>query len=370
MILQYSLSCSSAPTKIPVNKDPKTRRKPKGSMSERLSRFAAAAALSLRRDFPLTVFMQDPVFKTPTAWTWNATVERELPVATRLSVSYVGRRGYYNSRLRNVSALQPGTLQANPGVNADFLRPYKGFGAVSLLENAGQSKYHGLQISADRRGVSGLGFSASYTLSRVQDDASALTTILPNAFDAKSFWGNADFDRTHVALFNIIYDLPAFSGQSQAVRSIFGNWGLVGTSQIQSGTPFSAQFNADYAGIGPGGGPQLWNQVGDPKVERTDFTTSKLWFNRAAFAAPAAGTFGVQQRNALRNPTGWEANVSIHRRFPVAENQRVEFRWEAFNVFNHPNLENAVNNPTSGSFGLITGKNGNRTMQASLQYVF
>ena len=53
--------------------------------------------------------MQDPVFKTPTAWTWNTTVERELPASTRLSLSYVGRRGYYNSRLRNVSQeLRPG----------------------------------------------------------------------------------------------------------------------------------------------------------------------------------------------------------------------------------------------------------------------
>jgi hypothetical protein len=325
-----------------------------------------------RRDFPLTVFMQDPVFRTPTAWTWNATVERELPATTRLSVSYVGRRGYYNSRLRNISQLTPGTLQANPGVNADFLRPFKGFGVVNLLENAGQSKYNGLQVSVERRRASGLGFTASYSFSRVQDDASALTTVLPNALDAKSFWGIADFDRTHSLLINTIYNLPTLSGRSQVVRSIFGNWGLVGVTQIQSGTPFSvrAPTGVDYAGIGPGGGQQFWNQVGDPKIMRTDFTTSAVWFNKAAFAAPAAGTFGAQPRNALRNPGSWEANLSVHRNFPVTEGQRFEFRWEAFNVFNHPNLGDAGNNPTMGSFGLVTSKDGNRTMQVSLQYVF
>jgi hypothetical protein len=82
------------------------------------------------------------------------------------------------------------------------------------------------------------------------------------------------------------------------------------------------------------------------------------------------GTFGNQPRNALRNPGSWEANLSIHRNFPLAERQRMEFRWEAFNVFNHPNLGAANNNPTAGSFGLITSKDGNRTMQVSLQYVF
>ncbi|PYS33218.1 MAG: hypothetical protein DMG14_32330 [Acidobacteria bacterium] len=323
-----------------------------------------------RRDFPLTVFMQDPVFKTPTAWTWNATVERELPATTRLSVSYVGRRGYYNSRLRNISQLPAGTLQANPGVNADYLRLFKGFGVVSLLENASQSKYNGLQISMERRRPSGLGFTASYTLSRVNDDASALTTILPNAFDAKSFWGPADFDRTHSFLINTLYGLPSLSGQSAPVRWVFGNWGLVGVTQIQSGTPFTVQFSADYAGIGPGGGAQFWNEVGDPKIKRTEFTTSAVWFNKAAFAQPAPGTFGIQPRNALRNPGSWEQNLSIHRRFPVTERQRLEFRWEAFNVFNHPNLGAANNNPTQGSFGLVTTKDGNRTMQIMLQYVF
>ncbi|HYR84485.1 MAG TPA: TonB-dependent receptor [Terriglobia bacterium] len=331
-----------------------------------------------RRDFPLTVFMQDPVFKTPTAWTWNATVERELPATTRLSVSYVGRRGYYNSRLRNISQLAPGTLQANPGVNADFLRPYKGFGVISLLENAGQSKYNGLQVSLERRRASGLGFTASYSFSRVKDDASALTTILPNAFDAKSFWGIADFDRTHSLLINTIYSFPSLTGQSQLVRWVFGNWGLVGVTQIQSGTPFSLAFASDYAGIGPGGGMQFWNQIRDPKIQRTKFTTSAVWFNKDAFAAPAAGTFGVQPRNALRNPGSWEANMSLHRNFPVTEGQRLEFRLEAFNVFNHPNpgspgapaVNPVNNNPTQGSFGLVTAKDGNRTMQVSLQYVF
>jgi len=120
----------------------------------------------------------------------------------------------------------------------------------------------------------------------------------------------------------------------------------------------------------PSGGAQFWNQAGDPNIKRTNFTTSAVWFNKAAFAAPAPGTFGVQPRNALRNPANWEANLSVHRTFPVAERQRLEFRWEAFNVFNHPNLDAANNNPTQGSFGLVTSKTGNRTMQVILQYVF
>jgi hypothetical protein len=325
---------------------------------------------ALRRDFPLTVFALDPIFKTPTAWTWNATVERELPTTTRLTVSYVGRRGYFNSRLRNINQLPAGALQANAGANADFLRPYKGFGPINLLENASESKYHGLQISAQRRAARGLILSTSYTLSRSKDNASALTTVLPDAFDAKDFWGISDFDRLHSFVINYMYELPTFSGQAQAVRWILGGWGVAGITQFESGSPFSVTFSQDYAGVGAGSGQQFWNQVGDPKIKQTSFTTSSIWFNKDAFVAPSPGTFGTQKRNALSHPGAWSTNLSLHRRFRVTEGQQLELRWEAFNAFNHPSLGTAVNNPTSGSFGQITSKTGNRTMQINLQYVF
>jgi hypothetical protein len=107
------------------------------------------------------------------------------------------------------------------------------------------------------------------------------------------------------------------------------------------------------------------------QVTRTSFTNSAVWFNREAFMKPDAGTFGVQPRNALRNPSFWEWNLSVLRRFRVTENQALDVRWEAFNALNHPHLSSANSNPTSGSFGLVTSKTGDRrTMQVVLQYRF
>lgn len=141
--------------------------------------------------------------------------------------------------------------------------------------------------------------------------------------------------------------------------------------QVQSGAPFSVRFGQDYAGVGPGSGSQFWNQVGDPlQVERTKFTDSAVWFNRNAFAQPAPGTFGKQPRNGLRHPGFWGWNLSVLRRFRITERQAFDFRWEAFNVLNHPTLGGANSNPTSGTFGLVTSKTGNRTMQVVLQYHF
>ena len=84
------------------------------------------------------------------------TVERQLGLETVVSVAYVGRRGLHRQRERNINQLLPGTLQANPGVNPDFLRPYKGFGVIRVTNNDANSMYNGLQLSANRRFSRGL----------------------------------------------------------------------------------------------------------------------------------------------------------------------------------------------------------------------
>ena len=146
--------------------------------------------------------------------------------------------------------------------------------------------------------------------------------------------------------------------------------GCGGGVQFQSGAPFSVRSNDDFAGVGPGSGSQFWNLVGDPTIARTPFTTSATWFNPAAFARPAAGTFGVQPRNSLRNPHTWNLDMGLRKIVPVRSTNRVEFRVEAFNVLNHPNWGGANSNPTSGSFGLVTGKSGERVIQLATKYMF
>ena len=72
---------------------------------------------------------------------WSAGVQREVPCGFTVDMTYVGRKGLYLQRERNINQLQPGTIQANPGVNIAALRPYTGYGAIRLSENAGESRY-------------------------------------------------------------------------------------------------------------------------------------------------------------------------------------------------------------------------------------
>jgi len=330
---------------------------------------ADAPAGAVPRQFPFTMTIQDPVFKIPTAWNWNATVQRELPGRTTIEIGYVGRRGIHNQRKRNINQLLPGTIQANPGVNANALRPYLGLGILGLAENSGLSMYNGMQISAQRRFAKGFQFDIAYTLSRLRDDASSLTEILPNAYSDKGYYGISDLDRTHVLIISYIYELP-FRGTNSLARRVLGNWEVSGINQMQSGSPFSVRQNVDYAGVGAGSGNQFWNLSGDPSLEPTAFVNDATWFNKAAFTQPAAGTFGQQPRNILRNPGFWEWDLGIRKNFPITEKQHLQFRTELFNVVNHPNWGGANANPTSATFGKITSKSGNRTVQLALKYIF
>lgn len=324
-----------------------------------------------QRAYPFTQTIQDPVFKIPTAWEWNGTFAREVGFNTTIEVGYVGRRGLHNQRKRNINQLLPGTLQANPGINTNYLRPYAGMGVVDISENSGTSRYDGLQVSIQRRFSSNLQFGIAYTFSRSTDDGSSLTDVLPNAYSNVGYYGLSDFDRTHVLVANYIYQLPLLKHRNAVVRSIAGGWEISGITQAQSGTPLSVRTSADIAGVGTGSGNQFWNLTGNPSANVTSFTNSAVWFNAAAFTIPQQGTFGVQTRNILRGPGFFAWDMSLRKNIPTFERQMLQFRFDVYDILNHPNWSNPVTDPTSGSFGLVTGKsNDSRQLQLALKYIF
>ncbi|HKD06109.1 MAG TPA: carboxypeptidase regulatory-like domain-containing protein [Bryobacteraceae bacterium] len=324
------------------------------------------------QQFPFNMTIQDPVFKIPTAWEWNGTFQREVGWSTTVQVGYVGRRGIHNQIKRNINQLPTGTLQANPGINTNALRPYLGMGVITISENAGLSRYDGLQINVQHRFTNNLQFGIAYTHSRSTDNGSSLTDVLPDAYNAHTYFGPSDFDRTDVLVSNYIYKFPFFKNQRNIAGYVLGGWEFSGIYQYQSGTPFSVRTSQDIAGVGTGSGNQFWNESGDSSTSVGSFTPAGVvWFNKAAFTQPAAGTFGVQPRNSLRNPSYWTTDASLRKNFAIIERLTMQFRFDVFDFLNHPNWGSANSNPTSGSFGTITGKtNDSRQLQLALKLIF
>ena len=167
-----------------------------------------------RASFPLSISTQSKDFHMPQSYNWNLTVERELGFNTVLSASYVGRRGVYGQREKNINQPTIGTVQANPGVNVNALRPYKGFGPIRETYNDANSSYNALQLELTRRFKNGFSFGVAYTYSKCMDSGSNQRDVIPDAYDASFLWGPCDYDVRSIFLTNWIYQVPFFRNSS------------------------------------------------------------------------------------------------------------------------------------------------------------
>lgn len=334
-------------------------------------------------NYPINMTSYAYNFPSPEAWSWTLTTEHEFPKAGVFTLGYVGRRGLHLQHLENINQLLPGTRQANPGVaKPDALRPFKGFSVIQQETNSGTSTYHGLQANLKHRVNRGLTFGVAYTWSKSLDTASDAGTNIPNHYDPHEFYGPSDYDTRHMLVINYVWDMTfADHASNWLERDAFGRWQLSGTSQFQSGYPLSVSTGDDFAGVGPGSGNQLWQLTGPVnllKQSSPNNTKNAYWFSTGVFSKPAPGTFAPEAtRNQVYGPGFQSWNIAMQKAFQIVpswESSRLLFKAEAFNFVNHPNLDNPNTNPTSSTFGKVTGKGNtyasDRQMQFSLRYEF
>jgi hypothetical protein len=202
--------------------------------------------------------------------------------------------------------------------------------------------------------------------------------ILPDTSNDTWYWAVSRLNRTHVFNFHYIYDLPFFKDSTTLLGKIAGGWQISGVTFLQSGEPLSVTRGDDIAGVGDSN-QQPWGLVdgADPTLSRGDrgFSSGRtedqiFWFNPAAFVRPANGTFGNAPRNLLRGPGFQTWDIAILKNFAFNNAQRLQFRLEIFNFPNHPNLNNPNTDPTSGDFGRVLGKSGERNIQLGLKFYF
>lgn len=335
---------------------------------------------------PLVVTTWARNMANPEAWTWNFTVEREAPWHTMLSVAYVGSRGLHLQRQADINQPTLATVLANPGVNLNALRPYLGFGSIRQTDGVASSTYNSMQISWNRHFTHGLLFGIAYTLSKSMDNGSNYRDVVPDTYNTSFLWGPSEFDARHNVIANFMYTLPFFTHTRGFAGQALGGWEISSLLQFQTGSPCSVAGSSDYAGVGLdsnfgcGVNGQYWIKNGDPKI-LGNFGSGK-WFattnpdGSPIFTAPPKGTFNTQYvRDIIYQPGFNNWNFGLFKSFPIRESMGLQFRAEAFNFLNHPNLGGAsgggVNfNPNSSTFGEVTTKGSERNIQLSLRFFF
>ena len=299
---------------------------------------------------PYGAFAVSQDLKLPYVVNFNVNVEQQLGPTTIAQVGYVGTRGHRLALMRDINAATPGATLAQ--ARRPFATIYPDLAAINELESTGRSEYNSLQMSLIQSAFHGLSGRLNYTLSHAMDNGSEARNTLPmiqNNIDAD--WGNAAFDIRHVLTAGFTYNLPAFGA-----GRLGDGWQINTIATFQSGSPFTITTGTDASGTGVRSDRP--NLVGDPYAGIVQPTTTPLslqYFNPAAFAAPAAGTFGNLERNALYGPGFRSVDLSLFKTTKLSGGASVQLRLEMFNAFNTINWANpGASVAASTSFGVIT----------------
>jgi hypothetical protein len=170
----------------------------------------------------------------------------------------------------------------------------------------------------------------------------------------------------HRQVFHLSYVVTSGHLNDPMINRFFGNWEHAGIIGKQTGawlTPFVGQ-DISLSGVGL----DQPNLVGDPHLSDP---TLQRWFNTSAYAAQTVGTFGNAGAYSILGPGAFTFDAMLTRSFQIREGQRLEARFEAFNVLNHAVFNNPGKTLTSSSsFGKILSAQDPRILQFAVKYVF
>jgi hypothetical protein len=306
---------------------------------------------------------------------WNVSYQHQLGSRWMVSANYLGNRTnhLWGANQINPAVFGPGATAANTNARRllSLANPTQGayFASIQELDTNGTGRYDALLLSAQSRRAAGLSVQGNYTFSRCTSD---LTNYEPGVAGAPYMIpGNREADRGRCALnadhnvnVSLVYEVPAVG--TGIARAVTDGWQLSGIVTARSGSYFTVTTGVDNALTGQPN--QRANQIlSDPFMANR---TMSQWLNPAAFAAPAAGAYGTMPIDALRGPGRWNVDMGLTRSFGVGTGQ-VQFRFEAFNVFNHVNPSNPVSVLNNANFGQVTSTaTDQRILQLALKYVF
>ena len=345
---------------------------------------------------------------------WHLDVQHEFAGHSVMTVSYVGSKGTHLGLVRNLNQLFPVSPSQNPygpgqpitatdcgaitvdpttaiatataGAGTtfstsqtggwannlavacangsisggDYYRPFLGVHNITRLENQANSTYHALQISA-RKSVGSLVLSGAYTYSHSIDDSSDRYDVtFVDSYNPSLARASSNFDQRHMLNVSWVYDLPFFK-KSGLTHTLLGGWQWSGIESFATGVPITVANGTTYsdnAGVANGisSAVSYPDQIGSPtsgippasQVSGPGY--AKFDFNPGAFALPQGLTFGDAGRNGVRNPSRLNFDMGVFKHFAIKESMALEFRAEAFNIFNH--TEFALN--SGGTAGGLT----------------
>jgi hypothetical protein len=223
-----------------------------------------------------------------------------------------------------------------------------------------------------------LSFQAAYTWAKATDNTSLPTGFFTipgqpsrpqNSKDLKAEEGRSAFDIRHRFVASYIYEFPFFKNDKGAASYVLGGWKLNGIAALQSGYPFSVIDTGDPSRDTVADNDRT-NVIRNPNLPNGQRTTGR-WFDTGAFVRFVPPGFGNAARNIVEADGIINFDMGLTKDFKLSEQRRIEFRWEVFNVFNHPNFGTPVNDFNAASFGqVLKTSTPERQMQFGFKFLF
>jgi hypothetical protein len=311
--------------------------------------------------------------ETAYAEQWHLGLERQLFGAMLLELEYVGSAGKHLTLCYNPNEVQPGpgTLESRR-----LLQPLANLNNMLQCDPRNRSTFHAGTLKVQQRFSNGVQFLVSYTYGKALDYGGAAASgggAVGNGqtvTNMNEWHGPSGYDTRHRAVISNVIELPFGNGRRWAssaggiLQGIIGGWQLAGITTLSTGRPFTV-----FLQTGVNNGAPSWpNRIGSGKL---DDPSVGLWFNPADFVAPPANTYGNSGRGILYAPGHINVDASLSKRFSLVGHSNLEFRWDVFNVANHPGFgfPNAnIGNPNAGRIANTIVDN--RSMQFALKLNF
>jgi hypothetical protein len=330
---------------------------------------------------------------------WNTNVQYQFARNWIFQVGYFGVKGVHLPNLIDtnyVTSLGPGSINPRRRYKSIFIPtsvpgqagPVTGvtispLGSILRTENTGNTTFHSMQAKVEHRFSGGFTVLGSWVWSRGLGDLRGINTTgaapgsnFQNPANLRQERGLLDMHVAHSFVLSEIWDLPYGhgrrfgSGANRAVDAVLGGWSLDGILTLTAGHPFNITVNGDPAN---GGQTDRANLVGNP-YDVPGGQRVGAWLNTAAFQPNAPFTFGSLGRNALIGPGFANIDCSLSKQarpFTVKDKPvDMQFRWEVFNILNHPNFGFPGATVGTPTFGQLTLAAPGRKMQAGLKFIF
>ncbi len=317
---------------------------------------------------------QDPHFyPTTQVFSYSLSLQHQFRGDWLISVAGAGNGTHHMQGALNINQPLPdGPYNFNPSINSGAVfpyvySPYQGYAAISQSTNPLKERWNALEILVRHPMGHNLFFTSAYTwqhcLSNGRGVNFTVGISVQDSYNPLQSYGTCTTNAFNVWTSSVIWSIPWFQSSHGLQRTLLAGWQFSDITTIQSGFALDTGLATSNPGLATRPDRVAGSSLAGPK-------TVSEWFNTGAFSNPAPGYFGNTAPGSIIGPGVVNFDMALYKDFHIKESVAIQFRAEAFNIFNHTNFQGVSTAYGSPNFGQVTSALDPRILEFALRLHF